>query len=280
MNGQNPILVTGLPRAGTTLVCRLLGSLPDVIALDEPLDIHRVFAQRDADHICGEIVDFSTQSAAQAQTRGTAMSKQVDGRVVDNHADTIDPDTGLSSFSGALGEIRLENLTGAPVSVVLKHPFQFTACLDLLSPRFKIAAMIRNPLSVLASWNRVNFPIRKAQNPSAAVLAPDLANRLAAYPDMLDRQIQYLNWYFEQYLRHMPADLILRYEDMVAHGGATLQALIPAAKDLGEDLQSHNANAAYDPEIVAQLGARLLDLDLAFWQFYSRDSVAEIVQNF
>jgi hypothetical protein len=31
------VVLTGLPRSGTTLVCRLLNKLPDTVALHEPL---------------------------------------------------------------------------------------------------------------------------------------------------------------------------------------------------------------------------------------------------
>ena len=40
------MLLTGLPRGGTTLACELLNHLPDVRALDEPMDPNRLL--RDA----------------------------------------------------------------------------------------------------------------------------------------------------------------------------------------------------------------------------------------
>jgi hypothetical protein len=273
-----PILLTGLPRGGTTLTVQLLGALADVVALDEPLAIREVFARRDGAAIRSHIADFAAATLDEVRAHGTARSKQLDGRVVDNHANATDPETGLSYFSGGLGRIRVENLTGGPLQLVLKHPFQFTACLDLLVPHFPVWAMLRNPLSVLASWNRVRFPIRQAQNPSAAVLAPELAARLEAEPDRIARQIRYLDWFFGQYLTHLPPDRLLRYEDMIASGGASLAPVLPAAAGLDRDLQSRNANTAYDRALIGQIGARLLGSDLRLWQVYSRDSVAGLLQ--
>src|SRR5689334_16285425 len=49
------VLVTGLPRSGTTLTCHLLQKLPDTVALHEPMDFHKFSPERSRDDMCRDI---------------------------------------------------------------------------------------------------------------------------------------------------------------------------------------------------------------------------------
>ena len=61
-------------------------------------------------------------------------------------------------------------------------------------------------------------------------------------------------------------------------GGKALSAITPTAKELDEPLSSQNLNAAYDRREMRELGTRLLQSDGAYWRFYARESVENLLE--
>lgn len=271
MIDRKTVLLTGVPRSGTTLACFLLNKLHDVVALDEPLDIARTFRSGSDKRMLAEIHGFASRMRHSIATRGIAVSKQIDGRVVDNHADQVDAE-GLASFSGQIGDVQVSDATENCL-LVIKHPFQFTAQLELLSTEFPVFAVIRNPLSVLGSWNRVKFPIRSGRNPLARLMTPALFDRLERCEDRLDRQITYLDWYFEQYQRFLPQERVIRYEEMVGSGGRSLEMIASQAGNLSETLRSRDDNEHYNRSLLADIADRLSTFDGQMWHYYSRSTL-------
>ena len=51
--------------------------------------------------------------------------------------------------------------------LILKRPALFIALLPVLAQRFPCYAIVRNPLSVLASWNNVDHRVRKGHSRGA-----------------------------------------------------------------------------------------------------------------
>lgn len=280
MKKDNAIVLTGIPRSGTTLVCYLLNTLPGVVALDEPMDVRATFRTSDHDQIRKRISHFFLDMRNSIQIHKRAISKNVKGRVTDNHGGAYDEQSGARTFKGSRGEIAVEKELGDDFSLLIKHPFQFTAMIETLADHFPVFAIIRNPLAVLASWNSVTFPVRRGSNPFAKTLAPALAVRLEGIKDRIERQLCYLSWYYERYLAILPEHSIIRYEDIIASGGKALKTIVPQAEGLNEPLENQNLNKLYDCDLVLSLAQRLVKTDGFFWRFYSRESVAEIATQF
>ena len=51
--------------------------------------------------------------------------------------------------------------------LVVKHPAAFSAMLPTLSQHYPCFAAVRNPISVLGSWNSVAYPIHRGHIPAA-----------------------------------------------------------------------------------------------------------------
>jgi hypothetical protein len=137
--------------------------------------------------------------------------------------------------------------------------------------------VIRNPLSVLASWNSIAVPVQDGHAPGAERIDGALARALAGIDDRLARQLFLLSWFYEKYDRLLPRGAILRYEDTIASGGKSLAPITPLAERLAEPLRSKNANEVYDEKLMHGLGEALLRADGAFWRFYSRESVGQLL---
>ena len=242
---NSTILITGPPRAGTTLTCELLGSLPNTVALDEPLDLEifrgpRPDQQHDSgfaarvltrlgrrstqdstrdypemllDTVAARVELFASDMRHSALTRGVVRSKSVNGqisgqeKVVDEH-----DERGLRKRLTQKGDISVGKPLTENFTLAIKHNGSFTACLEQLVARFPVYAVVRNPLSILLSWQAVPMPIRVGHVPFAETLDPGLAKDLAGIDNPVDRQFHVLTWFFGKFARLLPPNTVISYE--------------------------------------------------------------------
>jgi hypothetical protein len=292
---NHDILLTGVPRSGTTLTCYLLNKLPDSVALNEPLPVHEL---DNRDEICDLLDRSLVRIRRSLLEKGTAVSKHVRGRVPDDPFDDVYPGAlrrladflqGRRTFGPGLGKglrrlrvsrgtIAVRKQLSSSFLLCIKHPPAFTALLDRLTQRFPCYAVVRNPLSVLASWNSCQMNMRNGRSPAAERIDRDLAQTLTQIDGRFDRQFYLLSWFFGKYCAILPPENVLRYEDIVASGGRALSAITARAAGLREALENRNANRLYSPALVLSLGQRLLKTDGPFWEFYSRQSVEQILE--
>lgn len=270
------VVLTGLPRSGTTLTCHLLNKLLDVVALSEPMRVEKLATLPDRSAVCDEIGRFFADSRRSIAETGMAQSRHVGGAVPDNTVRGKVVAGGLRKGEGVRGLIPIDKELPADYTLCVKHPAAFTALLPELAQHFRAYAVVRNPLSVLASWNSVSMPHGAGRAPAAEGLDPALRAALAALDDVTDRQFHLIDWYFSQYRAGLPRHCVLRYEDIVATGGVALAPIAGSAAALREPLVEKNANKLYKPETVRELAKRLLDSEGAYWDFYKREDVERV----
>jgi hypothetical protein len=303
------ILITGLPRSGTTLTCELLGGLPDAVALDEPLDrayligdtapqaspgiLSRIRARAgrpvrsggsqagpvSPEDVCRRVDQFIRDTRESALSRGVVRTKSVDGRVIGRKVSDDRDVTGVRVGLVRVGEVSVDKPLTPDFLLAIKQCGGFTAVLEALVSRFAVFALVRNPLSVLVSWQSVPMPVRDGHVPLAERLNPTLAMALSAIDDPIDRQFHLLDWFFGEYARLLPRDSIVSYESIVASGGQALKAIAPRASGLDRPLVDRNRDRPRgdDPALLKRLGTRLVDTDGPWWGFYSRDDVVNLL---
>ena len=288
------VLLTGVPRSGTTLACYLLNRVPNTVALVEPLRAGRLAKSSDRSEIIGHLARFLRRSRRTLLTEGIALSKHVAGAIPDNTAESEPGPDGKRGSHVTLGEVRFEQPLDPDMTLVVKHTAPFAALLPDLTPRWPVVAIVRNPLATLASQLSIEFARRKraGELPEAPPDAPaatradiGVAHRLDQHlfdawsraSDPIDQRIVTLTWFHEQFRRHLGDDRVIRYEDLIASRGAALAVAAPGAAQLEEPLSVRNTNPVYDREVMAELGERLLETDGALWTYYSRDDVAAVL---
>lgn len=271
------LALTGVPRGGTTLACRLLGLCADTVALFEPMDVTGL-PTHDPHAAVERISAFYDEARAQILDTGTAPSKQRDGQVPDNPFGDERTQDGQRRLQVAPGRIRIEPRPGPGFTLVIKHNAAFTALLPTFAERFETLAIVRHPLSVLASWNSVDLPVRRGRLPAGERLDAALATRLAAEPETLRRQLVVLDWFFERFATALPRSRVVRYEDVVASQGADLRTLAGLTGPADGLLSDRNTSAAYAYDDVARL-AEALQRHPGSWQhWYPADSIAPLAQ--
>lgn len=210
--------------------------------------------------------------------RKTAISKHIDGEVPDNvYEGARSGNEPRPHASKEKGEIAVNKDLTQDFYLFIKHPAMFTALLPVLKRRFSCYAIVRNPLSILASWNSVDHNVRDGHAPAAERYDEELKEALASTDDRIERQLRLLSWFFGRYEGALPPGHIVRYEEIVATGGRALSAVVPGAGALDEPLESKNLNEAYGRDEMRLLGKRLLEREGAYWGYYSRESVEELL---
>jgi len=265
------LILTGVPRGGTTLACKLLGQADDSVSLSEPMPVHALPLSPTA--AVDAIQAYFDTTRTHLLTTGTAISQQIDGQPPDNFFSNESAD-GLRTRKAHVGEIRVDKPLSFAFTLIIKHNAAFTALLPWLAPVFDCYAVIRNPLAVLASWNSVDLPITQGHLPMAERLNPALTTWLDAEPDVLERQLFLLDWIFAQYAQALPPERIIPYEQIVSTDGVALAAATGLALP-AQSLTSRNASPLYDPATSQYHAQRLCQRGGAWRMTYSDEAIMQ-----
>jgi hypothetical protein len=293
------------------LTCELLGGLPNTVALDEPMGRayltgksvalsapagvrgrirSRMNGRRTSavsaptspvrlEDVADRVQRFALDSRGSALTRGVVRSESVDGVVVGSKVSDERDENGLRVRLTQVGEIPIGKPLSDDFTLAIKQCGGFTAALEVLTDRFPTFALVRNPLSLLLSWQAVPMPVREGRLPVAESVKPELAEALDGIDDRIDRQFHLLAWFFGEFDRWLPPRSVIRYEDMVASRGTSLQVAVPEAESLETRLSDRNSKRpeGEDHDLLLQLSERLLSTDGPWWKYYDPDSVTDLL---
>ena len=272
------VLITGTPRSGTTLLCSLLNKLPNTVALHEPMNVWEFPNCPDAAAIADVIERFCSDTRKSLLEKGMAVSKHVGGLIPDNVAADQVNRRGTRLRHTEHGPVKIDKPLSEDFALAIKHPVAFTALLDTLSKRFECVAIVRNPLSMLASWNSLAWlNIKDGHAPIGEKLDARLRQDLANEPDVFERQIHIVEWFYKRFRQFLPDKAIVKYEDLIESHGRELGTFFPDAAGLDERLVSKNINKFYDRALMLELGEKLLRRSGVIWDFYSKQDVEKLL---
>jgi Sulfotransferase domain len=277
---EKNVILAGLPRSGTTLSCYLLDKLPNLVVNNEPVvkiatEVLPLNTRQRLDYVVNLLLDIRTQ-ILQHKRIISESNYESEELITNSFSDDLG-ENGYRIRTASYGGRKIYKDIPSDFTLVVKKPALFTGILELLVDNFRVYAIIRNPLSVISSWQTIETI--KYHKWALGGLDVKLTKRLESINDLTERQIYLLSWYYEKYYQLLPPTSIIRYEDIIASGGKALCAIAPEAKNLHEPLESKNLNPLYDREQMQVLGEKLLNYDEgAFWHFYDRDSVEALLQ--
>ena len=154
---DNNIILTGIPRSGTTLACLLLSQIPNVVALNEPM---KTGAYRSYQEALDAVPEYFEMTRKSILSKGTAIARVKGGEMTDNH---FSNDKNARKNLLRKEEVLIEKDLKPDFKLAIKHNALFTILLDDLQKNFSVFAIIRNPISILGSWNSVNIPVSKGR---------------------------------------------------------------------------------------------------------------------
>ena len=269
-------LLCGIPRSGNGLCCLLADGLPDTVALSQPYHSRCTFdgvrfgsLPREPGRACLRLREFAGKVRRQILEQGRAPSHQVRGGLYDNIMGAErDADSGLRERRGEWGTVAIDRPLSARFTLFMSQPAVFSALLPALCEHFSCLALIRNPLSILASWQTVNLPFNQGRIAGAEPYDPALRRALDEEPERLRRQLIILEWFFVRYAAHVAPDRVIRYEALIESGGAVLFRRLGHECAPPATLESRNESAHYDSGTIETLLKALLASGGSWTRFY------------
>ena len=250
----------------------------------------------DYEGVADGIEEYYRDMRKMALRQGLVISKHVGGMVPDNSKGMKD---GVRQRIVDKGKIPVGKDLQPDFYLAIKQPGMFTALLPTLVKRFPCFAIIRNPLAIMLSTSTLQPGNKRRKDPSAKTglqqsnnkrrrsrsakitYDPQLGERLGESKkegaDKIDQRLMRLHYTFERYQESLPESHIIRYEDICSSRGKALEVIVPAAGGLDEPLENKNLNPLYPRDKVVRFGEKLLESEGAYWNFYSREDVEEII---
>jgi len=203
------VIVTGLPRSGATVVAALVDGLPNAVCLNSPkVQITRARQQHELMPYCKWLAgDFVWQRGQFLRGEPVSDFRAADGSpLMDGLSGPKDP------VSFTRPELKGNFILG------MKHHVLYTALLPTLVKfaHFKIIAVIRHPLDVLASWQKQKHaPLSKGNPPGIAHFWPEALAVMESKAKQLDRLVQLYEMHLQRYHELREQIHIVKYEDVV-----------------------------------------------------------------
>ena len=268
---QRNVILSGIPRGGTTLTCYLANTLADCVALNEPLDASRPLGE-DVDENLEIIARFFEAQRHLILTERRANCRSQDRAPITNVLlDKIDKDSGLRSGVVNTDDMVIDKKLDLNFILAAKHPVAFPPMLGALAKTYPCVITIRNPLAVILSWQNIHMNISNGRAPKAEKMQPKLAALLDTISDVHERQIELMSWFFGQF-KLVPETSILKYEDLVAQQAAQLPAMIGSSDSLNYVTKSRNL-LEQDHEKRDYFAAKLLKQGGHFMDFYTPSEI-------
>ncbi|MDM8557543.1 sulfotransferase [Candidatus Parabeggiatoa sp. HSG14] len=218
------IIITGIPRSGTSYLCRLLHTIQDCVIISEP---RQIFAPLNNNSTHWQVATFY-----QELRRDILDGKPIENKV---HNGQIIEDTAVIDVRAQyLPQVSRQNfLLGT------KNTLAYMARLPQLRqilPHAPIIACVRHPLDTIASWKTsfphlkhaivTEFPVGHVNDPFLTQWQRHRLAEIAAIPeDALKRALLWC--YLAEYLLIYTHQItLIRYEEIVRQPAKVLQTLL------------------------------------------------------
>lgn len=239
-------LLTGIPRSGTTLSCKILNSLNNVIALHEPLSPNKLTSiapehaiievKHQIDSIEGKLV------RGEPFEHGSTASLILDNPIQEKHTG------GLRRLRARRGLLALPPQIET-ANLIIKQNALFAALLPVAIQYYQVVSIIRNPVDVFLSWMNVDLPVNRGRIPGGERFNNELKQKLEATSHVSERQVIIYEWFITQYQNF--ASRVLKYEDIVDTQGAILANAFGFTEKPTVEIK--NIKRSYDKKTIDQL---------------------------
>ena len=217
---SNDLVITGIPRSGTSYVCALLNGVENTVLVNEPVEALQLLRNDSS----SSLTEYYTQTRDSILKGVPIQNKIVDGKFIE---DTNDSDVRCDY---------IPEVKDAAFVFGSKNTFVYLVSLEKIRkqlPDAVILACVRHPYDVIASWKRVSFPHLKNANPMFFIdyASDQESEKLVNIGGIREIEIRYaLLWdYLAQSMIRRINDLVLlKYEEFVVDPARHLAAVYNA----------------------------------------------------
>ncbi len=219
------LIISGIPRSGTSYLCRCLDSFDNVAVINEPQALFHG-------------LPLSPEPWAVPMLH-TDLRRRIDaGEAVDNKTDARGRLTEDTAVEESITAYRPQ-LRDAHWLLASKNTLAYMARLEgilRLMPEARVVACIRHPLDTLASWkgtfahlaagDPVHVPVGGLADPFLPAHLRDGLQSLAAWPAAGFRRAAWWRLLAQELMRHGERIVVVRYEDLVADPAGQMQRVL------------------------------------------------------
>ena len=208
------LIITGVPRSGTTLATAIIDQAPDSLCLSEP-DRH-IELMNDAanaeDFVLRLRQDFDAVRRTILVGGSVLDRRRADGAPVTNYFSDPGPDTRRRA------EFTIRGVTRPWLSpdflLGMKHNALYAAVLPeiIRSARFRVIAIIRDPVALLMSWRSLDLPISRGRLPAGERFWPELAGLCQSELDLTEKQARIAELLFSRFAQWSDRIAVIPYE--------------------------------------------------------------------
>lgn len=226
------LCVTGIPRSGTSYLCRILHDVKNCVVLNEPPEIMRLVETLED---LAKLPEFYQKVRTEIVAGKAISNKVVAGRMLEDTA-------GIplaEQYNVYYPQVENSNFL-----LGVKNPLMFMARLPLLHrvmPHAVIVAVVRNPLDTIASWknsfphlSQVNLQSHPAGH-SCDMLLPDWQRsglrQIENTSILAVKRALYWAYLAEQLLLSRSDIQLFRYEELVADPAMHVHGILQAIPD-------------------------------------------------
>jgi len=240
------LIVTGIPRSGTTLVCSLISQMRNAYCLSEPMEIDDYMLQATSEHeFLLKVSGFIAKQRKQIIESGFTLNRvDKDGSLSSNYfsrncSGSIENGSSISSF-----KVDVEN---DDFALAVKHNAHFLAVLPLISAldRYKVVSVIRHPIPTILSWQSLPLPISLGRLPAAEKFWPAVREIAQSSRELVVKQVLLYETLITRIIECKQNIHIIYYERLVANP-AQLCELLNQSYRKPIRLNSQNDNKHYD----------------------------------
>lgn len=220
------LIVTGVPRSGTSLAAAIIDQAPGCLCLSEPenqVELMRgAVSAEDFVAMVGE--EFDTVRRSVLAGSPILDRRRADGAAVTNYFTGEQPD-GKRITGYTIRAITRPGLS-ADFVLAVKHVALYAAVLPQLvqSGRYRVVALVRDPVALLTSWQSLDVPVSQGRLPAGERFWPELKLLGEAELELTEKQVRLCELLFGRFLRWADRIAILRYEELVADPVRLLRA--------------------------------------------------------
>lgn len=239
------LLITGIPRSGTTLVASLIDRLENTVCLNEPPQYYEWASrcQNRTEFVAKLMADLK-QMRVCLQTGGTVFdTRERDGSVPTNYFNDKGQRRKLD-YTPVSRQSCGENLL-----LAVKHNEPLTAMLPELCrlDTVQVVAIVRHPIPTILSWQSRNIPLSKGNlSPGYRFWNEAIAIRDAGGP-VARTQARIFELYCSRYWEYRDRIHVIKYEDIVLHPSALEQLT-------GKRFTGESALATQNRKLSSQVG--------------------------
>ncbi|MCI0561293.1 MAG: sulfotransferase [Nitrososphaera sp.] len=255
---QHSIIITGVPRGGTTFLGYLINNLENAYCLSEPACIdNAVYHSNTPEEFLRCIRGFLAEQRSGILSTGRTLNRVgKDGCALTNYFIRARDGRVVPQYQEADEEVHVRD---ERFVLGVKHNAHFLSVLPHLckAPEFRVLAILRHPVPVILSWRSLDLPISHGRLPAGERFWPLLAQITQSDDEILLKQVMIYEAIATRLVDFREHLCLLSYEDLVRNPHQVCELFDQRFKS-SVACDNHSKSAEYDWNDAAELKSLLL----------------------